>query len=320
MRTSLAEPRDRLKGTGAHPFTPWVTQNVELASRDRKFCGARARRRLMNRKVSQSRLQRTWTSVRFALVLLLSGHLALAGDRLVELATKLKSDKDFRVRTQAALALGVSQSDRAVPPLCDALADANETVRAASAAALGKLRRGGLECINRRLSTEQHPKVKDMLAKALRRLEQPAAPIIGPDTRYYVAIGPTTNKTPGTDGDIEWMVRDALNRELAKEKSLAVAPSDETAAQAEKVLARHKGLKSIYIWPKLQASDEGGALNFKLTFTLFSYPDKALKGSLAQNASMPGARSSDAEALQQLVDAAAPLIVAKFLSNVGRLE
>jgi hypothetical protein len=254
------------------------------------------------------------------LLLLLGAGRAEAVDRLTELATKLQTDKDFRVRTQAALALGVSQSERAVAPLCIGLEDENHTVRAASAAALGKLRRGGSECINRRLASEQHPKVKEMLAKALKRLTQPALPTIGPETRYYVAIGPTTNKTPGADGDIDTLVRDALNKELAKEKTLALAPSDETPDQAEKLLAKHKGVKSVFIWPKLQASDEGGSLVFKLSFSLFSYPDKAFKGSLAQGASLPGARSSDGVALEQLMDAAVPLIVAKFVSNVGRLE
>jgi hypothetical protein len=252
-------------------------------------------------------------------ILLASGPVG-AADRLTELATKLETDKDFRVRTQAALALGVSQSERAVVPLCKGLDDENHTVRAASAAALGKLRRGGTECINRRLTSEQHAKVKEMLAKALKRLSQPPLPTIGPATRYYVAIGPTTNKTPAADGEIDTLVRDALNKELAKDKTLALAPSDETPDEAEKLLAKHKGVKSVFIWPKLQATDEGGSLVFKLSFSLFSYPDKAFKGSLAQGASLPGARSSDSGALEQLMDAAAPLIVAKFVSNVGRLE
>jgi len=255
-----------------------------------------------------------------ALVVLLLAGTARASDRLTDLATKLKTDKDFRVRTQAALALGVSQSERAVSPLCSGLDDENHTVRAASAAALGKLRRGGTDCINKHLSSEQHPKVKEMLAKALKRLSQPDLPSIGPETRYYVAIGPTTNKTPGADGDIDAMVRDALNKELAKDKTMALAPSDETADQAEKLLAKHKGIKSVFIWPKLQATDENGSLVFKLSFTLFSYPDKAFKGSMAQGASLPGGRSSDPSALEQLMDAAAPLIVAKFVTNVGRLQ
>ena len=253
-----------------------------------------------------------------ALVLLPTS--ASAADRLTELATKLRSDKDFRVRTQAALALGVSQSDRAVAPLCSGLDDEDQTIRTASATALGKLRRGGLDCITRRLAIEPQPKVKEMLTKVLRRLQQPLLPTIGPETRYYVAVGPTTNKTPGTDEDIETLVREALNKELAKDKTLAVAPSDETDDQATALLAKHKGLKSVFIWPKLQASDEAGALSFKLSFTLFSYPDKAFKGALAQSARLPGGRSTDLKALEELMDAAAPLIVAKFIANVGRLQ
>ncbi len=276
----------------------------------------------MNERVRQLCSAGSWASFRYLVLCwaLLWTAPAGATDRLAELAGKLRSDKDFRVRTQAALALGVSQSDRAVAPLCTGLDDDNHTVRAASAAALGKLRRGGADCIQRRMNGEQHPKVKEMLAKALRRLEQSIAPIIGPETRYYVAIGPTTNKTPGADVDIEQLVREALNRELGKDKTLALAPSDETEDQAQKLLAKHKSLRSVFIWPKLQATDEGGKLNFKLSFTLFSYPDKAFKGSLAQGASLSGARSHDFAALEQLMEAAAPLIVAKFISNVGRLE
>jgi len=112
----------------------------------------------------------------------------------------------------------------------------------------------------------------------------------------------------------------ALNKELAKDKTLAVAPSDETEDQANVLLAKHKGLKSVFIWPKLQAIDESGSLSFKLSFTLFSYPDKAFKGSLAQSARLPGGSSSDPKALEELMNAAAPLIVGKFIANVGRLQ
>src|SRR6187402_2713590 len=44
---------------------------------------------------------------------------------LQRLIYNLASSEDFRVRTQAALALGASKSDRAVTPLCSALADSN---------------------------------------------------------------------------------------------------------------------------------------------------------------------------------------------------
>ena len=115
-------------------------------------------------------------------------------------------------------------------------------------------------------------------------------------------------------------MRDALNKELVKDKTLAIAPSDETEDQATALLAKHKNVKPVFIWPKLQATDTGGALEFKLSFTLFSYPDKAFKGALTQSARMPGGKSNDIKALGELMDAAAPLIVGKFIANVGRLQ
>lgn len=243
-----------------------------------------------------------------------------AADRVKGLATKLRSSKDFRVRTQAALALGASGSKRAVTPLCKGLQDSNRTVRAASAAALGKLARGGAKCVQRRLRKERHPTVKKVLSKVLRRLQRPSSNAIGPETKYYVAVGPTTNKTPSRDGEVEKLVRAALGSALSKNNSLAVAPQGESPSQARKILAKHKGLKPVFIWPKVQAKTKAGTLKFKLSFTLFSYPDKAFKGSMAQKLSIKGARSDDMEALDELLQVAAPRLVARFLANVDRLK
>jgi hypothetical protein len=244
---------------------------------------------------------------------------ALAAERLTELATKLRSDKDFRVRTQAALALGVSKDARAVTPLCKGLDDENRTVRAASAAALGKLELGGEACITRRLQREPHPKVKRMLTKVLARLRSSAPSKVGPNTRYYVAIGPTTNKTQRPNGEIERLVRQSLTRELVKESTLALAPENEAEEAAKRVLAEHVGLKSIFIWPKVQATASGSKLKLKFSFTLFSYPDKAFKGSMSKTASVGGGRIDSLEDLQQLVETLAPAIVHNFLTNVDRL-
>src|SRR5687768_4441045 len=46
----------------------------------------------------------------------------------VERIAKLGSNPDFRVRTQAALALGASRQKAAVAPLCRSLSDSNTTV------------------------------------------------------------------------------------------------------------------------------------------------------------------------------------------------
>src|SRR5262245_2538802 len=64
---------------------------------------------------------------------------APARPKLAQLTEQLKSGEDFRLRVQAALDLGASKDERAVPALVGALDDRNASVRAAAAAALGRL-------------------------------------------------------------------------------------------------------------------------------------------------------------------------------------
>ena len=143
---------------------------------------------------------------------------------------------------------------------------------------------------------------------------------IGPNTKYYVAIGPTTNKTQGKDEEIDRMVRRHLSRELSKESTLTLAPQDESTEAAEKLLGEHKSVKSIFIWPKILAESQGSTLRLKFSFTLFSYPDKAFKGSMSKSARVSGGRGDSLDDLEQLMDTLAPAIVHNFLSNVDRLQ
>src|ERR1700712_1306583 len=90
---------------------------------------------------------------------------AAAAADVDHLVQNLANGSDFRIRTQAALALGASKSKRAVEPLCGGLGDTNATVRAASAAALGRLRLGGADCLQKRLATESSDSVKSTILK-----------------------------------------------------------------------------------------------------------------------------------------------------------
>ncbi len=271
-------------------------------------------------RFAYSRQRRGAIGLLITLLALLWAGSGLAAHRVERLAQELRASKDFRVRTQAALALGASGQQGAVVPLCAGLRDENRTVRAASAAALGKLGLGGVGCVKQALKREKQANVRRVLTKVLRRLQGSTRREIGPTTKYYVAIGPTTNKSPGADATIDEMVRSALERELAREQTLAVAPPDESQAQAEALLKKHASVSPIFIWPKLSADNKGSTLKFKLSFTLFTYPDKAFKGSMAQKLSMQGAQCSDISALRELIEAAAPRIVSKFLSHVEQFK
>src|SRR6478736_3225616 len=103
---------------------------------------------------------------------------------------QLTNATDFRVRTQAALALGASEDKAAVSPLCNALDDTNDTVRSAAAAALGRLKNPkGLPCLKAHLG-ESSPSVLSVIdrsAKSLAGGKSGKPPPPGPNDTFYVA-------------------------------------------------------------------------------------------------------------------------------------
>src|SRR5436190_1999448 len=108
-----------------------------------------------------------------ALVLLLGlwTAVAYADTRTSFFAQELRSNEDYRVRTQAALALGASGDDAAIKPLCDGLKDTNASVRTAAAAALGKLgKSGGTSCLKDASKKEREASVKSQIDKSIAQL------------------------------------------------------------------------------------------------------------------------------------------------------
>ena len=74
------------------------------------------------------RIARVTVLLCFAIAITVIPRTVRADPRTSYLADQLKSNDDYRVRTQAALALGASGDDAAVKPLCDALGDSNPSV------------------------------------------------------------------------------------------------------------------------------------------------------------------------------------------------
>src|SRR5689334_1671972 len=71
-----------------------------------------------------------------------------AGDGRTDFLVQRLRAEDFRVRTNAALALGATNDESVVTPLCDALADSSDVVRQAVAAALKRLAKpAALPCL-----------------------------------------------------------------------------------------------------------------------------------------------------------------------------
>lgn len=248
--------------------------------------------------------------------LIASGAEAQPSD-LERLIHNLATSDDFRVRTQAALALGASKSERAVKPLCSALADGNTTVRAASAAALGRLgQRTGQPCLEKRLTIETSDVVKATIQKALETLKKgapEAEPVFAPDTKWYVAIGKTTDKTSRGTSEVDNIVRSAMSSKVAQTPGFLAAPAAETLADAKRRLAAHASVKGYFLSPGVSPPDySNGNLKVKIEVAMLSYPEKNLIGSYSVNLTEPGVSPGSIENENELIRMAAERAIDKF--------
>jgi hypothetical protein len=238
-------------------------------------------------------------------------------DRMIE---NLRNGADFRVRTQAALALGASKSPRATQALCTGLADPNITVRAAAAAGLGKLQLGGADCLSSRLNDEPSPIVKSAIQKALEQVKGGALPAIGPATKFYIAIGKTTDKSGRSGDGIDRMVQKAMQG-AAGPLAMAIAPTSESPADAKKLLATHKGVRSFYLSPKVGPIEySGDSLKVRLEVAIFTYPDKAMLGNYAVPLTQEGVSGRDPASEDDLVKMAAERAMEKFPAIAARIQ
>ena len=240
---------------------------------------------------------------------------AAAQDRVGKQISLLKSSSDFRVRTQAALALGSSKSARAVPALCAGLDDENTTVRIASAAGLGRLNLGGGDCLRKRLQKEPTSSVKGSIERALAKVGG-ALPTITDSTRFYIAIGNTSHDTERTD--IDSMMRQGMTKAANAAGGFAIAPGDENVNQARDVFAKHSQLKGFYLAPKLTVSYAGGRLNIKLSVAMLTYPDKNMIGQFSKTVASP-ADGPDPSLEAELLAYAAEAAMKQFSQVAPRL-
>jgi hypothetical protein len=238
------------------------------------------------------------------------------------LVARLQESKDFRVRMQAALALGASEKRDAIRPLCQALdVDESQSVRSAAAAALGRLRLGGQECLERGFKREQSELVKASIEKALVRLGVTPGPAIKESTRYYISIGATSDQSGRRDGKLDQIVRDAMRRSATMIDGFAVAPDNESQADAEKLLTQHKRLRAYHLLPKIPKPEyAGGNLRVQIEVAMFTYPTKALLGSFSVKLTQQSVPSQDPAAEENLIKMVAERAMEKFSQNVEQLR
>jgi len=236
----------------------------------------------------------------FLCTLLLSSLAMAQTSDLDRLIYNLANSEDFRVRTQAALALGASRSERALPPLCTALADSNTTVRAASAAALGRLgAQAGQACLEKRLGIEVSDVVKATIQKALEVLKNGggAEPVFASDTKFYISISKTTDKTGRGTAEVDGIVRSAMTAKVGQTPGFLAAPAGETPAEAKRRLGAHAKVKGFFLSPVISTEYSGDNLKVKIDVAMATYPDKNVFGNfsffLKEGGVSPGCTSDE---------------------------
>ncbi len=248
-------------------------------------------------------------------------------DRVAEHARELARNTDFRVRTQAALALGAARSDKAVEPLCSALSDEHIAVRAAAGAALGKLQKGGVDCLQRRIKDEKSATVQAILVRSLQKLQSSGGgragsePAITSSTRLYIALDKTKDATARGGDAVHELVRAALIQALEAQTGCVVAPEGESKAQFQKRLGGKKQISSFFLAAKvLPPKYEDGSLVIRFEIAIFTYPDKSLKGMIPVKLTQPGVSSPDRDSEDELMRKAAERAVEKFMKSLDKLQ
>jgi hypothetical protein len=247
---------------------------------------------------------------------------AMADSRLQFLSDQLRyppaagQQDDFRVRTNAALALGSTNDEGAVAPLCGGLDDPNAVVRQAVAVALKKLARASsLDCMQKHLASESNDGVKSQLQRAIDAASGSAAPPAVAGAKYYVSISAVTNNTARSAADVERIVHGAIAGKLAQLGEYQQAPAGESSSDAKAAIAK-RSLKGFYLSISVDKFDySDGNLRVKVKIAVFSYPGKDLRGEVPAGATVSGARPGDTASEDQLMAVVAARATELFAQN-----
>lgn len=247
-------------------------------------------------------------------------------ERVRFLSDKMKSD-DFRVRTNAALALGQTNDDAAVEPLCGGLTDGSEVVRQASAVALKRLAKPSASgCLKDREKVEGVEAVKTAITRALEAIGgaggggDPGGDDVikeNPNAKYYIALSTVANSTNRAQPEVEKLVLRSIRTKLDGAGTVQLAPMKETADNAREKM-KQKKLKGFYLAIAVDRFDySDGNLRVKVKIGVFTYPGKSLMGNVDKTLTAQGVSNPDKGSEDKLMEMAAGLASEQFAQNAS---
>jgi len=230
---------------------------------------------------------------------------------------KLK-DQNSSVRLGAALALQNANDNDAVPPLCTALSDSDESVRIQAANSLRKLgsRPGSLDCLNSRQSVESSDAVKVALTRAIETIGSSGGDTItqNPNAKYYVLLSSVANTTTRSS-EVEQIVLKSMRAKLDAAGTVQLAPANEAADKARSVIKDRKLKGGFYLAIAVENVYADGNLKVKVKIGVFNYPNKSLLGNVDKSLTAQGVATGDKSSENRLFDLAAGLAADQFAQN-----
>jgi hypothetical protein len=251
-------------------------------------------------------------------VVVLSWALAATGPRVHAdtrtdfLVRMLASSDQFRVRTQAALALGSRPPEpAAVKALASALKDEHPAVRSASAGALELLKDPTALASLRAARKDRDSSVRSAVEHAIGALETAStataarapADESSSNSTFYVAVG-TPSAQVGLPAPALRSLRELVVKQVSELDGVRLAPENENQAAAAGVLRKAK-LIGYYLDSAITKLEErpDGALRAQVSVIVGTYPGRAMRVMLSGAATVSGGGTSD-QAKMQAVEAA----------------
>jgi len=236
-----------------------------------------------------------------------------ADSRTDFLIRMLASSDQFRVRTQAALALGSRAPEpAAVRALASALKDDHPAVRSASAGALELLKDPSALAMLRAARKDRDGSVRSAVEHAIVALERAAhvsaaeasaSSESANNSTFYVAVG-TPSGQPGLPAPALRSLRELVVRQVSELEGVRLAPENENQAAAAGVLRKSK-LIGYYLDSAVTKIEKrpDGALRAQVSVIVGTYPGRAIRVMLSGAATVSGGGTSE-QATMQAVEAA----------------
>jgi hypothetical protein len=246
-------------------------------------------------------------------------NVAAADARTDFLIRMLSSSAQFRVRAQAALALGGQAPAPVITQaLASALSDEHPAVRAASAASLERLKDPAASSALRAAQNDSDSSVRQAVRSALRAIESgggavaSSAPASGSSgsssssyapsgaATYYVGVGVPGSQV-GLGSSSLRALREHVVREVTQMSGVRLAPENEDTKAASKVISSAK-LVGYFVDSSVTKIEEkpDGSIRAQVSVVIGTYPGRDIRAMLSGAATLSGGGGGESAKVQAI--------------------